>query len=236
MSIVYFSTIANGDSFTFDADSDTLVFNLLTVSAADISFESDDINTTFTVAGKTFTLLGFVPRQITKSNVTFDDGSLLLAGDDTTGTVADDSANTLTGGAGDDRLLGFGGKDTLLGGSGDDVLVGGGDNDSLDGGTGIDTASYSNATVGVTVSLAVTGPQATGQGSDTLVSIENLSGSAYGDTLTGNAGANDLRGHQGDDTLAGGDGNDTLTGGDDNDRLDGGAAWIPPPMPGRPPR
>ena len=68
----------------------------------------------------------------------------------------------------------------------------------------------------MTVSLAITAPPRTpiGAGTDTLTSIENLTGSAFDDTLTGDADANVLSGRDGDDTLNGGAGNDTLDGGD----------------------
>ena len=221
MATYNFSALVNGASFVFDP-TDVLVFDDLTVAAADVGFESNGTNTTFTVADKTFTLLNFVPRQITTTNITFANASLLLVGDNTTGIVIDDEANSLAGGTGNDKLVGFGGNDTLAGNAGNDVLVGGNGNDSLNGGTGIDTASYSGASGAVIVSLALTGAQATGQGTDTLVSIENLSGGEYADTLTGNAVANELRGHEGNDTLAGADGNDTLIGGNDNDSLNGG--------------
>ena len=51
-------------------------------------------------------------------------------------------------------------------------------NDSLDGGAaGSDTASYTDAAAGVTVSLAITTAQNTvGSGTDTLTNIENLTG------------------------------------------------------------
>ena len=52
---------------------------------------------------------------------------------------------------------------------------------------------------------------------DTLTDIENLIGSAHGDTLTGNANDNTLEGGAGDDTLIGGAGADTLDGGADID-------------------
>ena len=45
----------------------------------------------------------------------------------------------------------------------------------LDGGAGTDTADFSAiTTAGVTVDLASGAPQATGQGNDTLISIENV--------------------------------------------------------------
>ena len=117
-------------------------------------------------------------------------------------------------------MHGLGGNDILSGLAGEDVLEGGDGNDVLDGGTGIDTASYASAAQAVSVSLAVTGPQDTGgAGIDTLVSIENLTGSDHNDILTGNAGANALSGGAGDDILIGGAGADTLIGGAGNDIL-----------------
>jgi Ca2+-binding RTX toxin-like protein len=57
---------------------------------------------------------------------------------------------------------------------------------------------------------------------DTFSSIENVTGSQYGDNLYGNDGANSIRGLDGIDLLYGYGGNDTLDGGNGNDRLDGG--------------
>ena len=50
-------------------------------------------------------------------------------------------------------------------------------------------------------------------GSDTLIGIENLTGSSFNDALTGDGNANMLSGGAGNDTLDGGAGNDTLDGG-----------------------
>ena len=137
------------------------------------------------------------------------------------GTV---QADTLNGGSGDDVIHGLGGNDTLIGGPG---------NDALDGGAGVDTASYSTASAGVTVNLSLTAPQNTvNAGTDTLTSIENVTGSAYADLLTGNgfdnvlsggAGNDNLSGLAGSDTLLGGPGNDVLTGGSGADSMIGGA-------------
>jgi Ca2+-binding RTX toxin-like protein len=135
-----------------------------------------------------------------------------------------DGNDTLNGGLGDDALNGEAGNDTLDGGDGDDTLNGGVGDDVLTGGAGTDTASYSDATAGVTVSLATAGAQATGAGSDTLTGIENLTGSAHNDVLTGDAGANRLKGGAGDDLLDGGDGDDLIDGEDGIDRLTYAAA------------
>ncbi|MBS1166455.1 MAG: hypothetical protein H6R00_2480, partial [Proteobacteria bacterium] len=96
----------------------------------------------------------------------------------------------------------------ITGGSGNDVLIGGAGSDRLDGGNGNDTASYATSSAAVTVNLT-TGVNAGGDAAgDTLVSIENLTGSAYADSLTGNAGNNILDGGTGNDSLAGGAGDD----------------------------
>lgn len=57
---------------------------------------------------------------------------------------------------------------------------------------------------------------------DTLTSIENVTGSAYGDRLVGNDGNNVLSGLAGDDQLVGAGGNDTLDGGAGIDTMTGG--------------
>lgn len=93
------------------------------------------------------------------------------------------------------------------------LLTGNAGNNAFNGGLGSDTVSYAAARVPVTVSLALTGAQATGAGSDTLTGIENLIGGTAGDRLGGNALANRLAGGGGADTLAGAAGNDILTGG-----------------------
>ncbi len=128
------------------------------------------------------------------------------------------------GDAGDDTIRGGSGNDALYGGDGDDVLAGGSGDDLIRGGAGLDTASYAGTTAGVTVSLAATGAQDTGgAGIDTLASIENLVGSAFGDTLAGNGQANAIWGGAGDDTIRGGGGDDTLYGGAGDDVLAGGS-------------
>ena len=128
-------------------------------------------------------------------------------------------AVSLTGTAGNDVLNGSDENDTLIGLDGNDVLSGGLGNDRLDGGAGIDTVSYADATAGVKVSLALTGGQSTGAagGKDTLVSIENVIGSAFKDTLTGDSGDNGLTGLAGNDKLDGQAGADSMIGGLGND-------------------
>ena len=115
------------------------------------------------------------------------------------------------------------GDGTIVGNAADNVLAGNAFNNTLNGGAGTDTASYAGAAGGVTVSLAIAGAQATGgAGSDTLIRIENLAGSPFGDSLTGDGSNNLLSGGAGNDTLAGGGGGDTLDGGAGTDSMTGG--------------
>ncbi len=124
--------------------------------------------------------------------------------------------NRLEGGAGHDTLNGGAGGDTLLGGTGDDRLMGGLGDDIIDGGAGNDTASYADSVIGVRVDLTKDGliQNTLGGGADTLIGIENLTGSAFSDVLIGSSGDNILEGGQGDDILDGGAGNDTALYGD----------------------
>lgn len=129
----------------------------------------------------------------------------------------------LTGSAHDDNLTGNGANNLLAGGSGNDILEGlGGDDvlrggagvDVLNGGTGIDTADYSQAAAGMRAQLNTGASSNDGDGgTDTLIGIENLTGSAFDDLLVGDAGGNVLRGGLGSDTLLGLGGNDVLWGG-----------------------
>ena len=115
--------------------------------------------------------------------------------------VGDNDANVLQGGAGDDRIDGADGDDTI------------------DGGAGDDTVDFGLAAAGVKVNLGA--GTATGAGTDTLVDIENATGSDEGDTLNGGAGANVLDGGDGADTLNGRNGNDHLLGRGGRDQLFG---------------
>lgn len=127
------------------------------------------------------------------------------------------------------------GNDSLVGGSGNDLFFGGSGNDTIKGGGGSDTASYADDSFdqgsaiitgrGVTVDLsASTGTAIDNWGNtDTLTSIENVTGSRFNDSMIGNAGDNHLEGLGGNDTLNGGAGNDVLFGGAGSDALIGGA-------------
>jgi Ca2+-binding RTX toxin-like protein len=98
-------------------------------------------------------------------------------------------------------LLGTG-NTNATGNASNNVLTGNSGSNRLDGAGGIDTASYAAARTGVVVGLDRSGAQSTGAGIDTLVAVENLTGSSYNDTLHGSASTNVLNGGAGIDTLS----------------------------------
>ncbi|MCS5698125.1 M10 family metallopeptidase C-terminal domain-containing protein [Cyanobium sp. FGCU-52] len=128
-------------------------------------------------------------------------------------TIDSRVTNLYRGGRGDDQLNGTADHDFLQGFAGNDTLQGGLGNDRLDGGEGIDAASWAGSATPVTVDLSLAGPQDTGAGNDTLVSIEHLIGGAGADRLLGHGGDNRIDGGAGDDTIDGGAGSDVLIGG-----------------------
>jgi Ca2+-binding RTX toxin-like protein len=166
----------------------------------------------------------------------------------TRGTDGDDHlegtelGDTMNGFGGDDEMFGKGGNDNMHGDAGNDVLDGGEGNDSLDGGlqegadsdfldggNGIDTATYAQVQHRMSVDLGVGNahaldPAASGDGNtDTLVSIENVTGTNFADKLVGNGAANLIQGADGADEINGAGGADRLSGNGGNDTLNGGA-------------
>ena len=131
------------------------------------------------------------------------------------------------------------GNDRMLGGDNNDVFTDIFGTDVMDGGFGINRVDYSDYYGRIVVNLAnQTGRQDAAvwqvdetdgsysfnnEGTDTLISIQDVVGTLFGDSITGNSGNNHLFGGAGSDTLSGGGGNDTLEGGTDQDQLTGGA-------------
>ena len=142
--------------------------------------------------------------------------------------LGNDEANTFKGGGGNDKLQGGAGNDVLYGESNVDTLEGGAGNDTLDGGSGRDFVDYRNdpLNTGVTPNSGVVVDLSSGtatdgyNNTDTLHSIENIYGSANGDTLKGNSGENTLLGEAGDDTFLATAGSDSIDGGVGIDVID----------------
>ncbi|MCC1494328.1 FG-GAP-like repeat-containing protein [Cognatishimia sp. F0-27] len=140
--------------------------------------------------------------------------------------------DTLIGSGGMNRLEGEGGNDSLSGGRLQDMLDGGLGDDTLKGGTNFDTVLYSGIFAPVLVNLE-NGFASGGAGSDVIIGVENVFGSAsddviygtndHGNRLEGSLGNDHIFGLAGRDTMLGGDGADTLKGGTGDDMLVGGA-------------
>jgi Ca2+-binding RTX toxin-like protein len=130
--------------------------------------------------------------------------------------------------AGIEGLVTYGQADDMLTGDDEDnVLVGFDGDDTLVGGDGEDIAAFFRRCVfwcdsGAAVDADLAAGTGSGQGSDTLLEIENLRGTASTDTLVGDAGPNRLEGVGGNDSLFGGAGDDSLDGGTGVDTGDGG--------------
>lgn len=109
-------------------------------------------------------------------------------------------------------------QDAMFGTATNDMFTGSLGADEIFGYFGTDTVTYSASGVAVNVYLntyygANSGGYADG---DILQSIENVTGSAFDDTISGDTGANVLNGNAGNDTLLGRYGNDTIYGGTGN--------------------
>lgn len=102
--------------------------------------------------------------------------------------------------------------------AGDSLQAGISDNAVISGGSGSDTASFAGSAALIDADLAL--GTAIGQGSDTLIGIENLEGSAYADKLKGDAGPNRFTGLGGADAISGFGGDDWMDCGAANDKLD----------------
>jgi hypothetical protein len=138
----------------------------------------------------------FIDPTSSNNRVVLNRTATLGSGCTETGTSSGDA---LYGTPGDDRICGLGGNDLAF-------PLGG--NDVVDGGSGSDWVLLYGSYAPVTVNLS-TGT-ASGEGSDTLTSIEKATGSYGGDHLTGTSGDNYFAPQGGVDTITGGGGFDYL--------------------------
>ncbi len=93
--------------------------------------------------------------------------------------------------------------ENVLGSSYNDSFVSNAIANTFDGAAGVDTVSYAGSATAVNVNLALTTTQAGGNAAgDILKNIENLTGSAYNDTLAGTSAANTIDGGVGIDTIS----------------------------------
>ncbi len=93
-------------------------------------------------------------------------------------------------------------------------LYGSAEQELIEGGSGSDWVFYTDSDAGIVADLSTFAPASGGYAEgDIFVSIENIVGSAFADTLIGNDADNIIRGDGGDDILLGGVGADAIDGG-----------------------
>jgi len=171
---------------------------------------------------------------------------------DLSGVTVDDFPNLtevrVSGGNGDDEIIGSEfaevlngnqGDDTISGANGHDVLLGGGGDDSLSGGNGHDTLrghSGQDAIFGEIEGEGAETPQNQPiiigdppmpdvlPGNDVMfggAGDDRIEGNGGDDRISGGDGSDVIDGHMGDDLITGGDGDDLIRGWQGNDTLSG---------------
>ena len=156
----------------------------------------------------------------------------LGAGNDTyvgTGfaSFSNEPGDVVRAGDGNDSFVVSTFKSQYFGENGNDTFTSVGWQNVFNGGAGTDTISYEARSDdpslgGVTVSLIEGLAQTGANRFETLVSIENATGSQKADTIIGNNGVNTLMGLGGNDAMDGLRGNDILIGGRGSDYMLGG--------------
>jgi hypothetical protein len=154
----------------------------------------------------------------------------------------------MTGGDGDDQLLGTNGSERLEGGPGNDLidarsgnldqLDGGLGDDHIDGGAGYDYLDYGNRTAPIVIDLSDDAGEGEAGESDRVSGIDRFIGGRASDRFVGTDGPDTYASspfygkHLGGDVIDGRGGNDVLQGtprddhiigGNGNDRIEGGA-------------
>ncbi len=139
------------------------------------------------------------------------------------------SIENLTGGSGNDTLIGNDQDNVLFGGDGADRLSGGGGNDVIyaelgtdlliDGGAGEDMLHvFFNSG-----NIQNDQKQISFDGSSGFINFENITGSDFSEKITADANDNRIDGGKGNDFIFGGGGNDILIGGEGINYIRGGS-------------
>ena len=179
-----------------------------------------------TITGNGNTRIGYLNAE---ASVTVDLQAGAAYGTDS-GDIAHVGTDTIVSGVVQVRGSDFG--DFLYGsGANWESFRGQAGNDTIDGRGGTDRADYIISDSGVTVNLSagdlfnndVTVASGTALdgfgGTDTLLSIEEVRGSDFGDVISAGADGTKIEGRFGNDILYGGAGNDTLLGGEGDDSI-----------------
>jgi VCBS repeat-containing protein len=139
---VYNFAALNGQTVLFDAATDTLAFDAsFTASAMRlVQGTSGNLSTVaVTIGNITVVLQGVSIDRLRSGGFSFADGSAAIVGDGLATSSADGSANTISGGTGNDYLSGLAGNDSIVAGAGNDRILTGSGTDTVIAGEGQDT-------------------------------------------------------------------------------------------------
>jgi len=166
-----------------------------------------------------FQWIGFDGTAFATVPATLTLGPLQIGVDGFYDGAAETRPVAVTGGGGNDTLIGGIAFDTLIGGGGNDLIVSGTGGGIFDGGGGSDIVSFAQIDPGVrplTIDLSHGEVRQLGSGEEmpslfaTVSHFETVIGSAYDDVIIGDGSANTLIGGDGADELTGGGGGDTF--------------------------
>jgi CSLREA domain-containing protein len=194
--------LALGGADTIDAGD---AFDQVCAGNGDDTLVGDDDGDTDQFLGEggsdTYTLANVPNASYTLS---LGSGTGLASG----GALGTDLLNSIENGigsGGNDTITGDNGVNIIDGAAGDDTLEGRAGDDTITGGpnsaTPRDTVVFDEATNPINVDLTNGAPQNTGDGTDTITTTENVTGSAQNDTVKGTAGDNTINGLAGSDTV-----------------------------------
>jgi len=163
-------------------------------------YEDSSVGVTVSLSSAYTLVSSVLVQYATGTAVGYFNSSIVLISD----TLS--NIENVYGSTGNDVLIGNTMANTLWGGAGNDTVAGGGGGDYLDGGAGNDLLSYSTATSGVTINMALGTGLGTGLGgaaaSDQFINFEQVLGSSYADTIIGGSGLLSIDGGSGLDTIS----------------------------------
>ncbi|HEY4115392.1 MAG TPA: calcium-binding protein [Rhizomicrobium sp.] len=204
--VTNFGTISGGFFFTGDGTNETFIANYGTVTEG-LSVYYQDTNAAAALyvdnEGHWGGDVDTTPGDDTVINHGTIDGNVSLGDGNNT---LDSRSGMILGGS----ITSGDGNDTIYGGSEDDIIEAGAGTDYIDGGGGNNTMIYEESARGIYIDLGKGIARHGNAQGDTLLHIQNITGTLKADTLIGDSNDNVLNGVLGNDVLQGNDGNDTL--------------------------
>ncbi len=209
------------DAISFDSDNDQSV-EVQVVADDRFVVNLSDLELTGFGEGDNFRIVGDGDNEEIRATDIRDE---ILSGGGNDLIFARAGDDDVRAGNGNDVIFGEDGDDVLRGQDGNDLIGGGAGADRIEGGNGVDRVDYFASAEGVDIVLdnGARGGDGGDAAGDRLISIENVTGSAFDDLVRGSSAANTIDAGDGDDVVEGLRGADTLDGGAGDDDLSGGS-------------